>query len=294
MYDNLKMTKNLIDFAIFLTYAENEGNLQGGLTLKNYLKQKMKKGPVFGMTVCSGSPAVIEMMAMCGLDFAFIDTEHNPRSVGQCTELVLACRAYGNSPLLRVTRADEVEIRKALEIGSEGVIVPHIKTVEEMQTCVRGAKFPPIGRRGIDIGVRSDCYGLETYEGSDYRRYSNDTELVIPMAEDFEFIDNVEDLMSVPGIDAINFGPADLSNSIDKFNGYDMEKGYVAESLAKIRVQAEKRGIGIMAPAGVTAESAQKLIDKGVTMVLMSSDYNIWRETMVSIGKEINRLKGLK
>lgn len=243
------------------------------------------------MTVCSGNPAVIEMMAKCGLDFAFIDTEHNPRSVGQCTELVLAARLYGISPLLRVTKPDEVEIRKALEIGAEGVIIPHIKTVEEMKTCVRGAKFPPLGRRGIDIGVRSDCYGLEDYPNSDYRKYSNETELVIPMLEDFEFVDDIENLMSVPGIDAINFGPADLSNSIDKFEGYDMDHGYVADSLEKLRKQAEPRGIGIMAPAGRTAESAQKLIDKGVTMVIMSSDYNLWREDLVSIGKEIRKYK---
>ena len=262
--------------------------------MKNFLKEKMKKGPVFGMTVCSGSPAVIEMMAMCGLDFAFIDTEHNPRSVGDCTELVLACRAYGISPLLRVSKVDEVEIRKALEIGSEGVIIPHVKTVEEMKTCVRGAKFPPNGRRGIDLGVRSDCYGLEKYPGSDYRHYSNDTELVIPMFEDFEFMDRIDELMAVPGIDAINFGPADLSNSIDKFDGYDMDHGYVCDALAKLTGIASKKGIGVMAPGGVTKESAKHLIDKGVTMVLMSSDYNIWRETMVSIGDAINRLRSDK
>lgn len=259
--------------------------------MKNCLKEIMKERPVFGMTVCSGNPAVIEMMAKCGLDFAFIDTEHNPRSVGECTELVLAARVYGISPLLRVTKPDEVEIRKALEIGAEGVIIPHIKTVEEMKVCVKGAKFPPLGRRGIDIGVRSDCYGLETYEDSDYRHYSNDTELVIPMLEDFEFVDNIEELMSIPGIDAINFGPADLSNSIDQFNGYDMDHGYVGESLSKLRTEAERRGIGIMAPAGRTAKSAQNLIDKGVTMVIMSSDYNLWREDLQFIGKEISKYK---
>ncbi len=257
--------------------------------MKNNLKEIMKERVVFGMTVCSGSPAVIEMMAMCGLDFAFIDTEHNPRSVGDCTELVLAARAYGISPLLRVTKPDEVEIRKALEIGAEGVIVPHIKTLEEMKTCVRGAKFPPLGRRGIDIGVRSSCYGLAEYE-TDYRTYSNDTELVIPMAEDFEFIDNVEELMAVPGIDAINFGPADYSNSLDRFAGYDINQDFISSALEKIRKEAAPRGIGIMAPADPTAESAQNLIDKGVTMVLMSSDYNILRENLKSIRKEVGKL----
>jgi len=256
----------------------------------NTLKLKMKERTVFGMTVCSGSPAVIEMMALCGLDFAFIDTEHNPRSVGDCTELILASRAMGISPLLRVTKPDEVEIRKALELGAEGVIIPHIKTLEEMKTCVRGAKFPPLGRRGVDLGVRSSGYGLATYETS-YREYSNESELVIPMAEDFEFIDNVEELMAVPGIDAINFGPADYSNSLDRFAGYDINQPFVSEALEKIRREAAPRGIGLMAPAGTTAESAKNLIDKGITMVLMSSDYNILRENLKSIRKEIDRLR---
>ncbi len=258
--------------------------------MENKLKELMKERTVFGMTVCSGSPAVIEMMALCGLDFAFIDTEHNPRSVGDCVELVLAARAFGISPLLRVTKPDEVEIRKALEIGAEGVIIPHIKTLAEMETCVRGAKFPPEGRRGIDLGVRSAGYGLSEFD-TDYRRHSNDTELIIPMAEDFEFIDNVQELMAVPGIDAINFGPADYSNSLDKFAGYDINQPLISDALEAIRKEAAPRGIGIMAPAGVTKESAENLIRKGVTMVLMSSDYNILRDNLRSIKKEIEFLK---
>lgn len=252
----------------------------------NCLKEKMKQRTVFGMTVCSGSPAIIEMLGMAGLDFAFIDTEHNPRSVGDCTELILAARAYGISPLVRVTKPDEVEIRKTLELGAEGVIIPHIKTLDEMKTCVRGAKFPPLGRRGIDIGVRSSCYGLREYE-SDYRRYSNETELVIPMAEDFEFIDNLEELMAVPGIDAINFGPADYSNSLDRFDGYNINNPDISEALEAIRKEAAPRGIGIMAPASITTDSAKNLIDKGVSMVIMSSDYNIWRDNVLAVKEAI-------
>lgn len=249
----------------------------------------MKKRVVFGMTVCGGNPAVIEMMAMCGLDFAFIDTEHNQRTVGDTREMILAARLYGISPLVRVTKVDEVEIRKALEMGAEGVIIPHIKTREEMETCVRGARFPPLGRRGIDIGVRSAGYGLAEFPTS-YREYSNATELVIPMAEDFEFSDRVEELMAVPGIDAINFGPADYSNSLDRFKGYDINQDFVSEALEKIRVQAAPRAIGIMAPADPTAASIQNLIDKGVTMVIVSSDYNIMRENLKLMRKEISQL----
>lgn len=261
--------------------------------MKNSLKEKMKQGPVFGMTICSGSPAIIEMLGLCGFDFAFIDSEHNPRAVTDLKELILAARYAGISPLVRVTKPDEVEIRKALEMGAEGVIIPHIKTREEMETCVRGAKFPPFGRRGLDFGVRSSGYGLETFP-TNYIDYSNETELVIPMDEDFEFTDRIEDLMSVPGIDAINFGPADYANSLGSQTGYDIEQPDVADALQQLRRQAEPKGIGIMAPANPpTLENAKKLIDKGVTMIIMSSDYNVWSSSVKEIRGEIDKVKEL-
>lgn len=258
--------------------------------VKNSLKEKMKVRPVFGMTICSGSPAIIEMLGIAGFDFAFIDAEHNPRAVTDLKELILAARYAGISPLVRVTKPDEVEIRKALEMGAEGVIIPHIKTKEEMETCVRGAKFPPLGRRGLDFGVRSSGYGMEEFS-TNYIDYSNETELVIPMDEDFEFTDRIEELMSVPGIDAINFGPADYANSINSRTGYDLDQPDVAEALRKLRGQAEPRGIGIMAPANPpTYENAMKLIQKGVTMVIMSSDYNVWSSNVREIREQIKRI----
>lgn len=261
--------------------------------MKNTLKEKMKKGPVFGMTICSGSPAIIEMLGHNGLDFVFIDSEHNPKAVTDLGELILAARYAGISPLVRVTKPDEVEIRKALEMGAEGVIIPHIKTKEEMETCVRGAKFPPYGRRGLDFGVRSACYGFEEYDGSDYISYSNDTELVIPMDEDYEFTDRIEELMSVPGIDAINFGPADYSNSLCLKTGYSIDQPEVKNALAALRQECEPKGIGIMAPANPpTYENVKKLMDQGVTMILMSSDYNIWADSVRNIKKEVEKVSG--
>lgn len=261
------------------------------LFFKNTLKEKMKQRPVFGMTICSGSPAIIEMLGYGGLDFAFIDTEHNSNGVGDCRELILAARLGGVAPLVRVGKPDEVEIRKALELGAEGVIVPHIKTTEEMEACVRGAKFPPLGRRGLDFGVRSAGYGMREYENSDYISYSNDTELVIPMMEDFEFSDRMDELMAVPGIDAINFGPADYANSLALRTGYSTDEPQVYQALQKLRKVCEPKNIGIMAPANPpTVENAMDLIRKGVTMVIMSSDFNIWNASVRSIRTEIEKV----
>lgn len=257
--------------------------------MKNVLKEKMKERPVFGMTICSGSPAIIEMLGYTGLDFVFIDSEHNPRAVTDLGELILAARYVGISPLVRVTKPDEVEIRKALEMGAEGVIVPHIKTKEEMEICVRGAKFPPKGRRGLDFGVRSSGYGFEQYDGSSYIAYSNDTELVIPMDEDYEFTDNMNELMAVEGIDAVNFGPADYSSSLCLKSGYDINQPEVSQALAELRKRCAPKGIGIMAPANPpTLANITNLVSKGVNMIIMSSDYNLWGDSVRCIRQEID------
>ncbi len=240
---------------------------------KNCLKEKMKKRPVFGMTVYSGSTAVIEALGHFGFDFAFIDAEHTPMSVTDLKDCVMAARLTGVSPLVRVTRPDVIEIRKALEMGAEGVIVPHVKTKEEMEICVVGAKFPPKGRRGYDGTVRSANYGGAGFNASEYIEYCNDTELIIPMAEDFEFMDNIDELMSVPGIDAINFGPADfaLSKNIRVF--YDVNQPEVQKAMSEIAERTTKMNIGLMAPAiPPTKESVETLISRGVNMVIMGSD----------------------
>lgn len=239
----------------------------------NTLKEKMKTRPVFGMTIYTGAPATVEALGYHGFDFAFIDAEHTPWEVTSLREIVLAARLSGVSPLVRVTCPDMIEIRKALEMGAEGVIVPHVRTKEEMELCVRGAKFPPLGRRGYDSNVRSAAYGGAGFNASEYIENSNNTELIIPMAEDYEFMDNIDELFSVPNVDAINFGPADfaLSKNIRVF--YDMKQPDVQEALDKIASYTKPRGMGLMAPAvPPTIENAQALIDRGVNMVILGND----------------------
>jgi 4-hydroxy-2-oxoheptanedioate aldolase len=254
----------------------------------NLLKEKMAKGPVFGMTIYSGSPAVVEALGNFGYDFAFIDAEHTPFAVTDLKDVVMAARISGVSPLVRITRPDEIEIRKAFEMGAEGVIVPHCKTVGDMETCVRGAKFPPRGRRGYDSTVRSAGYGFANFNAGDYIEHSNATELVIPMAEDYEFMDRIDELLAVEGIDAINFGPADfaLSKNIRIF--YDIHQEDVQKAMEELSLRTRKLGIGLMAPAvPATVENVQTLIDRGVNMLIMGNDMLHYQSALSSIKNNV-------
>lgn len=186
-----------------------------------------------------------------------------------------------------------IEIRKALEMGAEGVIVPHVRTVEEMEICVKGAKFPPIGRRGFDVNVRAAQYGFDL-GGVEFYEEANRTELVIPMAEDFEFTDQLDEMMSVHGIDAINFGPADFSMSLNcKSNTsgensfYDLNDSPADVAMKEIITKARSKEIGVMAPAvPPTYENAKKLIDKGVNMVIMGNDLGNYAAALKTIRDE--------
>ena len=161
---------------------------------------------------------------------------------------------------------------QALEMGAEGVIVPHVRTVEEMKLCVKAAKFPPMGRRGFDTTVRAAQFGMGL-DAQEFVQTANATELVIPMCEDFEFTDSLEDVMAVEGIDAINFGPADYSMSTNRPSGYDMKNSNTDEILGKLVEAARPKGIGIMAPAlPPTEETIKTLIAKGVNMLICGSD----------------------
>ena len=259
---------------------------------ENHLKEKMAKGPVYGMTVYSGSPAVIEIAGNFGLDFVFIDAEHTGFEVGTLKECILAARNSGISPLVSVSRTDEIQIRKALELGAEGVIIPHVRNRHDAEICVRGAKFPqkdqPLWRRGYDSNVRSAAYSSADFNAPEYIRHSNETELVIPMAEDFEFMDNIDEIMSVPGIDAINFGPADYAMSLCIQKFYDVNEPNVKAAMDAIAKQTTAHKMGLMAPAiPPVAANVQTLLDRGVNMVIMGNDMLCLNSSLRSIMNEL-------
>jgi 4-hydroxy-2-oxoheptanedioate aldolase len=264
---------------------------------ENHLKEKMKEGPVYGIAIYSGSPAMVEVAGNFGLDFAFIDAEHTGFEVGSLKECILAARCSGISPLVRVTRPDEIQIRKALELGAEGVIIPHVRNRQDAELCVRGARFPqegqPLWRRGYDSNVRSAAYSSGDFKGTDYIRHSNETELVIPMAEDYEFMDNIEEILSVPGLDAINFGPTDYAMSLCIQKFYDMNEPQVKKALDTLAQHTTSRQLGLMAPANPpTADGIRSLVERGVNMVILGNDMgfvNASLKNLMSQIEEVNR-----
>ena len=253
------------------------------------LKEALARGEVVvGMGVNTYSPPVVEALGYWGFDFALIDTEHTPIAVDQTLEkLILAAKLTGVAPFVRLKEIDEVDIRKALEFGAEGVIIPRVRTKAEAERIVKAAKFPPEGRRGVDPTVRSARYAGPGFDMEKYITESNRNALVIPMDEDKEFDEAIDGILSVPGIDAILFGPTDYALSLGLPLSYKLDIPPIQAALSRLLAKARPKGIGVMVPViSPTLENARNLIGNGVNMLVLGSDMSNFQSACRTIMSE--------
>ncbi len=238
-------------------------------------REKLGSGqPTFGMALYLGSVAAIEIAGNWGLDFAFIDTEHTALNIDQQVEkLVMASLIAGIAPLVRVSGTVEAEIRKSLEFGAVGVIVPQVNTADQARAIVKAGRFPPEGRRGGDGSVRSAGYGGPGFSWPSYTERANREALLIVIAESFEFFDNIEEILDVGGIDVVNFGPADYALSRLIPIDYSMSSPEIVGRLEELIAKCHARNIKVMAPCiPPTAETAARLSQMGVDIIIVGTD----------------------
>lgn len=237
------------------------------------LKEKMKKGPVFGMACFTGTTCIIENIGYSGLDFIYLDLEHTNYQLDEAFEKqIMAAKLHDIAVLVRMADDDAVSIRKVLEWGADGVVIPHCKTAEMARHCVEAAKFYPLGRRGGESNVRAAGFGYRNFDWNSYIEQQNRNTLVIPMDEDFEFSDNIDEILSVPGIDAVNFGPIDYANSLGLKIGYSM--GETVENAYQLLVsKCREKGIGVLGPViPPTKENLLNAIQNGYSMIILGND----------------------
>ena len=257
------------------------------------LKEKLKKGPGFGITCYTGMASVVECIGRWGYDFVYLDLEHSTID-GLCNieRLILAAKHAGVSPLVRVSGVHDSEIRQVLEMGAEGVVVPHCRCKEDVEKIIFNAKFPPMGRRGGESNVRAAGFGVNGFSWSEYTKKSNEDTMIIPMDEDFEFTENIEEILSVDGIDAVNFGPVDYALSVGAEVGYKITDERVDYGYNRLRAVTKEKGIGIMAPVVPSTESdLRAAIDRGINMLILGNDMYHLNQGLGRIAKEVEKVK---
>ncbi len=259
---------------------------------KNTLKQALAEGKVVcGYGVVTRSPILVEIIGYTGFDFVYIDTEHVPIGSDMTLEhLIRAAEASNTVPIVRVKENKEHYVRNALEAGAQGIVVPHVATKEDAEKAVKHARFPLKGIRGADPTVRSARYRCGDFNWEEFIRESNEEVMVIPLLEDKEFLPNLEDILSVDGIDALCFGPTDYALSLGLNLLYDFNHPKLVEAFKAIIEGAKSRGLPVVSAVNPpTVDQSKKLKDMGVRfqlfgmdMTLISSAFNILMQDVVS------------
>lgn len=175
------------------------------------LKTKLIKNELtIGSWITIGHPNVAEIMADAGFEWLVVDMEHTSIDLTASQILIGAIQAKGIKALVRVEKNEEVIIKKVLDIGADGVIVPMIKSKADALKAIEYSKYPPTGKRGVGL-YRAQNYGTGFEE---YKKWVNEELVIIAQIEHIEAVENIEEIITTDGIDGVIIGPYDLSGSM--------------------------------------------------------------------------------
>lgn len=219
---------------------------------------------LLGTIVTLPSPEMAELLSQAGFDWLFIDMEHTSLGVKDVQRIL---QAVGKEfpCLVRVPTMDEAWIKKVLESGPAGIIIPHVNTPEEVEKILRWSKYPPEGTRSIGIS-RAQDYGLNLQE---YMEKANEMIAVVPQVEHIEAVKNLESFVKIPGLSAIFVGPYDLSGSVGKLG--KVKDPEVHGMIQNVQTICSKTGI-VTGIFGVDAEEVNPYIKIGYSLVAVGMD----------------------
>jgi len=249
--------------------------------MKATLKKKILRHDLLVGTIISlSSPEVSEILSLSGLDWLFVDLEHSALSVREAQTILQAATPKTHC-VVRVPSNDEIWIKKCLDIGAEGILVPQIRTRSDAQRAVQLCKYPPKGSRSVGV-ARAQGYGAKF---QDYVASANDETAVILQIEHMAAVENIEMICNVSGIDALFVGPYDLSASMGK-TGLTTDPD-VKKAISHVTQCATRAGIplGIF---GVSEEAVKPYIENGYTLIAVGIDTMLLGE---AAGKISNLLK---
>jgi len=185
-------------------------------------RSRLRSGePLVGTWVSIGHPAVAEIAGSAGADFVTVDTEHAAVGIETVESLVRAVEAAGDAvPVVRVPAADPVRIKRLLDVGVGGIMVPRVDSAAEARSVVDASRYPPQGVRGTAAG-RAAGYGRSF---ADYLRTADESIARIVQIETAAAVEEASAVAAVDGVDALFVGPADLSAALDVHLDYDHER----------------------------------------------------------------------
>lgn len=181
--------------------------------MHNQLIEKLQQGaPTLGTFVQLPGPTIIECLALAGLDYIVLDLEHGPSSVAGAATQILAAERHQLTPLVRVKDASRAAVMNLLDQGAQGLVIPAVKTVDEVRRIVQYGKYAPLGERGFGPSRASAfTYSPELHDLGAYLESCNRETLLLPQCETRECLEQVEEIVNLAGVDGLFIGPFDLS-----------------------------------------------------------------------------------
>lgn len=219
----------------------------------NTAKRLLKEGkPAIGTWMNFACVGLAEALAHTGWDWIVVDTEHGAIDLETMTSMFIAIGTTHTIPMCRVPWNDPKEIKRVLDAGSYGIVVPMVNSAAEAKAAVEAAKYPP-------DGIRSAGGGRWRYwAGPDYTQYANEEILVVVQIEHIDAVRNVREILSVPGVDACFIGPNDLAWSMGLQFAKGPERAAHEEAIQEVLRGAKEVGV----PAGIHARSKEEVVER--------------------------------
>jgi 2-keto-3-deoxy-L-rhamnonate aldolase RhmA len=258
--------------------------------LAEKIKQKLKnKQPSIGTWMTMAHPSIAEILAMSGYEWVVVDTEHSAMDVSEVLHMLIAVKQRGAVPLVRLAGIDPIQAKAVLDSGAAGVIVPMVNTKADAELAVSMTKFPPMGKRGVGL-ARAQGYGMNF---DDYVSRNNEDSLLIVQIEHIDAVNNIDEILSVPGIDGTFIGPYDLSLSLGIPGQLSHPK--VTEAKEKVLKAALQKGliagVHIVQPA-TAADECSAAIKEGYTFIALGADNLFLRDGAKNLYTAVSKAIG--
>jgi 2-keto-3-deoxy-L-rhamnonate aldolase RhmA len=244
--------------------------------MKTSLGAALKKRDLLrGISINTCCPEFLEIIANSSLDWAFIDQEHSALDFADLRTIlqILQPELYS---IIRLVDQSEHTVKKCLDLGADGIIIPQIHNAQELEKIIQFAKYTPLGNRSVGL-YRAQQYGQSFKE---YLSHANDSTAVIALIENVEAVKNISEIVAVAGLSAIYIGPADLSASLGVIG--EVNHPLVLEAIESVRCAAVSQQLSI----GIYANSPEQQVElssKGYNLFSLATDITMFESALRKI-----------
>jgi 4-hydroxy-2-oxoheptanedioate aldolase len=209
----------------------------------NHVKRRLAAGePSIGTWLALPSPEAAEYVATLGFDWLVADTEHNAIDIRTLSQMFGAIAPGGIAPMVRIPWNTPENIKRVLDAGAWGIVVPMVNSKEEAERAVEATRFPPRGARSVGGGMTALRFGTT---GAEYLRHADEEILLVLQIEHIRAVERCDEILAVPGVDACFIGPNDMAASMGIGLGVPLESDHprMIEAIAHVRETAVRCGV---------------------------------------------------